>query len=110
MELSLDTSSHDNAAVVRVTGDIDMQTAGALRETLAEAAGAGTGLVVVDLSAVDFLDSSALGALVSAARAQSESGGTLRVAAPRPHVRKVFQITRLMEVLGVADSVEDACA
>lgn len=108
MDLTLDTASHDGAAVLQVVGDIDMQTAGALRDQLSECLEAGATRVVVDLSSVDFLDSSALGALVAAARTASESGGVLRVAAPRPHVRKIFQITRLIEVLGVADTVEGA--
>jgi anti-anti-sigma factor len=110
VDLTLETSSRGKAAVLSVTGDIDMQTAGALRDRLTELQASGASYVVVDVSAVDFLDSSALGALVSAARAQAEAGGVLRVASPRPHVRKILQITRLMDVLGVADSIEDACA
>ena len=108
MELTLDTASHDGAAVLQVAGDIDMQTAGALRDRLSECLETGVPRVVVDLSAVDFLDSSALGALVAAARSASDGGGVLRVAAPKPHVLKIFQITRLLEVLGVTDTVEDA--
>ncbi|MGN6609739.1 MAG: STAS domain-containing protein [Jatrophihabitans sp.] len=110
MDLTLDTTSYDGAAVLRVAGDIDMQTAGALRDRLTECLETGAGRVVVDLSAVDFLDSSALGALVAAARSAGEGGSALRVAAPKPHVRKIFQITRLLDVLGVHDTVEDALA
>jgi anti-anti-sigma factor len=51
-----------------------------------------------------------LGALVAAHRALTGAGGSLKLAAPREHVQKVFRITRLAEVIPLFDSVDDACA
>jgi anti-sigma B factor antagonist len=49
--------------------------------------------VVVDLSAVSFLDSSGISALIRARRRVGEVGGTLRLRNPQPKVRRVLQIT-----------------
>lgn len=109
MDLAIDVSNRGSATVLALAGDIDIHTAPALREQLAnlEADGAA---VVVDLAGVNFLDSSALGALVAAHRTLSDTGGSLRLAAPKAHVRKVFLITRLTEVIPLYESVEEACA
>jgi anti-sigma B factor antagonist len=92
-----------------LAGDIDIRTAPALRERLGELVGAGQ-VVVVDLSAVEFLDSSGLGAFVGAANALRAAGGSLRLACPRPHVQKIFRISRLAEVIPIHEDVASAAA
>jgi anti-anti-sigma regulatory factor len=47
--------------------------------------------------------------LVAAHRDLAGAGGTLKLAAPRAHVLKVFRITRLSEVIPLFDSVDEAC-
>ena len=71
----------------------------------------GTERVVVDLSAVTFLDSSGLNALVSGQRALDGRGIGLRVVSPEDNpVRRVFEITQLTESLSVVASLSDALA
>ena len=67
------------------------------RNALLEAQGSPR--VVVDLSAVTFLDSSGLHALVAAYH-RVPAGGELRVVGLRPNVRKVFEITGLLALFG----------
>lgn len=110
MELRRLESSPDGATVVEVTGDIDNFTAPQLRDELLAAQAAGARVIVVDLTPTDFLDSSALGALVGVERALGASGAVLRIVCPKPHLRRVFEITRMTEVLPLYDSVEAATA
>jgi anti-sigma B factor antagonist len=110
MELGIDVSRHGDEVVVAVSGDIDIHTAPQIRDRLAALQAEGQKSVVVDLSGVSFLDSSALGALVAAHRELREAGGSLKLAAPRAHVLKVFRITRLVEIIPLYDSVDAACA
>lgn len=105
MELEIETSTYDGATLLTVSGEIDLHSAPALRTRLDELHGSA---VVIDLSRVEFLDSSALGALVSGARGLAESGGWLRLACPPPHVQKVFRITRLADVIPIFDDVAAA--
>lgn len=109
MDLAIETSTHGDATVLALDGDIDLQTAGPLRDRLAELTTPGR-IVVVDLSDVDFLDSSGLGTFVGAANALRAAGGSLRLACPRPHVSKVFSLSRLTEVIPVHDDVSSAAA
>ena len=55
--------------------------------------------VVVDLSAVEFIDSSGLGALISGLKVARQAGGDLRIAAPTRQVITVLELTNLNRVL-----------
>jgi len=110
VELGICTSTRGSTVVVALAGDIDIHTAPQLDELLAGLLTEGRTEVVVDLAGVSFLDSSALGVLIAAQRDLAAAGGGLRLAAPRPQVRKVFGITRLAEVIALFDDVDAACA
>jgi anti-sigma B factor antagonist len=67
--------------------------------------------VVVDLTEVTFLDSSALNTLVHCQRKLAEREIGLRVVSPADRVvRRVFEITRLIGPLNVVESLDDARA
>jgi anti-sigma B factor antagonist len=108
MELRADASDHGDVTVLTLAGDIDLHSAPQVRDRLEDLRGKGRKRVVLDLSGVDFLDSSALGTLVAAQRNFAQDGGGLRVACPQPHAQKVFRITRLAEVIPVYETVEAA--
>ena len=63
---------------------------------------------MADLSAVSFMDSTALGLLVRGLREIGERGGRARVVLPRTTARRIFEITTLDRVLPVAESHADA--
>ncbi|HXG74948.1 MAG TPA: anti-sigma factor antagonist [Gaiellaceae bacterium] len=65
---------------------------------------------VLDLSAVSFLDSTALGVLVRACRQLPGHGCDLRVVLPRGTARRIFEITALDRVLPVETTREAAVA
>jgi anti-sigma B factor antagonist len=84
-----------------VVGDVDMDTAPQLVAAVA-ALDSSSGLdLVIDLSQVDFLDSSGLGALVGAQKSVAQSGGHLTVVCDKPQLLNLFRITRLHNVLTV---------
>lgn len=86
--------------VVTVRGEIDAFTAPDLRlalRQLIEERGAST--LVIDLAAVTFLDSTALGVLLGALRRLRERDGSLLVVEPHPPAARVFELTGLDTVL-----------
>ena len=91
--LSLDVRRDGDSITVLAEGEIDKATAPMLRDCLT----ALQGDVVVDLTALEFLDSTGLGVLIGANRALELGGGTLRLRAPQPQVRRVLDITGLGE-------------
>jgi len=107
---ALRSSLNDDALIVEVVGEIDMATAPEL-STAISAAAEGVERVVVDLTEVTFLDSSALNALVHSQRELADREIGLRLVSPSDRVvRRVFEITQLTGPLRVVDSLADALA
>lgn len=110
MALTVSTRNDPGCAIVAVSGDVDISTSPDLREALADVLAAGDRCVVVDLSAVRFIDSTGLGVLVGAYTAVRNAGGRLAVVNDHAAVLKVLNITALDEVLGVQPTLDRAVA
>ena len=93
--LTIEESWQDGLPVLSLRGEADVLTAPLLRHALADATERFR-VVVLDLSGVTFLDSTALSVLVVARR-----GLTIRITGLRPHVRKVFDVTGLSDSFSV---------
>ena len=108
--MQLDVERQDDACVIRVgEARIDAAVATAFKEAVRKAAGDDTPRVVLDLAAVDFLDSSGLGALVAVMKLMG-AGRRLELAAAQPNVRRVFDLTRMDRVFTIHATLEDALA
>ncbi|MFF0425090.1 STAS domain-containing protein [Streptomyces sp. NPDC004520] len=109
--LDVDVEIRDGrTAVLTVAGELDMETAGRLQELLTEQFGQGRHRLVLDLSALDFMDSSGLNVLIRAVNKARESDGDLYLAAPTPAVRRILEITGVMTTIPPHDAVADALA
>lgn len=108
MDLLLSVRPGRGCTVVEVRGDLDMATAPQLHEGLQRLVDAGDRQVVVDLSAVGFMDSSALGALVVVFKSLRDVGGRLCLAAVQPAVLTVLKITSVDRVIDLYDSAQAA--
>lgn len=98
----------NGVVVITPRGRLDLAAAPDLRSQLLELVHAGRSRLVVDLSGVDLIDSSGLGALVSGFEAARESGGDLKLMAPGEQARLVLELTNLNRVLRSVDSAENA--
>ena len=98
------------ASVVTIAGDVDMSTAPQLEQRLDELTDTGATNLVVDLNAVEFLDSSALGVLVGVHKRLTAAGGSMRLVCSQPRIERIFAITRLTEVISVFETVDAATA
>lgn len=99
---------HDGVVVLALEGRLNMVSTGSLRETVHEVVEGGASRIAVDLSGVDFVDSSGLGALVSGLKTTRQAGGDLRIAGANEQVRLVLGLTNLERVLTPFATVEDA--
>jgi len=59
--------------------------------------------MIIDLSGVEFCDSTGMNVLLSCLRQVQERGGELELAAPRPAVRKILQVTGLDSVFTIVN-------
>src|SRR6201996_9082699 len=93
VELIVSSRSQGDHALVIATGEIDLYTAPRLQSELAEvvANAAPASRIVVDMSGVEFCDSTGMNILLSCLRQGRERGGELELAAPRPAVMKILQ-------------------
>jgi anti-anti-sigma factor len=91
----------------RMTGEIDFTSTGPVQATLSAMILPGGGTVVVDLSGVDFIDSSGLGALVQANRV-AKGRETRLIVVASPAVRRLLTVTALDTVLETVDSLAEA--
>ncbi len=64
--------------------------------------------VVVDLTGVDFIDSSGLGSLIALLKRISERGGDMKIAGLQKKVRMVFEITRAFKVFDIFENADEA--
>lgn len=94
--------------VLRPNGQLDADHAPALKERIRQAADQGALWVVVDLAAVEFVDSSGLSALVSGMKSLRAKGGTLCLSAPRPQALTALRLTMLDRVFAIYTSVDEA--
>lgn len=109
MEVDLDTTGRNGYVVVAIWGEVDVYTAPQLRERLVELIDQGYHRIVVDLSRVEFLDSTGLGVLVGGLkRSRGHDGGDLALVCTQPRIMKVFEVTGLTKVFSIGDSIEAA--
>jgi anti-sigma B factor antagonist len=110
MDLLLSTTSDGRCSVVRVSGEIDLESAAQLGDHALTVIRDVGPRIVLDLGRVGFMDSTGLKVLLSIHRRAELAGGELSLAAtPRP-VMRVISITGLEATFDLHDRVEDAVA
>ncbi|MCC3768564.1 STAS domain-containing protein [Streptomyces sp. UNOC14_S4] len=108
--LNVEVRRHGASAVVTPMGELDHHTAELLREPLDRCVGEISPRVVVDCSKLEFCDSTGLNVLLGARLAAEAAGGGIHLAAMRPVVARVFEITGAEAVFHVHDTVDAAVA
>ncbi len=94
------TTDEQGRKVLRAIGDVDLQTAQALRQHITRTAEPGESLVI-DLRQVTFMDSPGLGTLIYCDRLQRQRGGHLVLRSPVGMVRDLFEVVHLANVLEI---------
>jgi anti-sigma B factor antagonist len=108
MDFEVSIDEHAEAySVVAVRGEVDLHTAPKF-ESAIERAARTYGTVVVDMSGVAFMDSTALSALVRSKDTLQEQGTSLRLAAPSKAVERIFSVTGFEDYFNIFPSREAA--
>ncbi|GAA3137489.1 hypothetical protein GCM10010466_30500 [Planomonospora alba] len=96
--------------IIALHGEIDAAVGPALRKRLRNALQRSADLLVLDLSAVSFCDAAGLSVLVGLRQHSMESGVTLRLVAPRPHLVRLLRITGLHRGFMIYPTLSSALA
>ncbi|MEO0401646.1 MAG: STAS domain-containing protein [Pseudomonadota bacterium] len=106
--MDLESRSEENLQVVSVHGSrIDAAVAIEFKDAMRASTDGGSETVILDLSEVDFIDSSGLGAIVASMKNMGQSR-TLALAGLTPTVDKVFRLTRMDSVFSVFPTLDGA--
>jgi anti-anti-sigma factor len=102
----------DDVYVVRVAGEVDMSHEEELRSELRAAVEADTNGIVVDLTECEFIDSSAIRALLLSREEKNRNPGreSLAVAASSDQILRILEVMGLDKVLPVEPTVDQAAA
>ena len=104
----IEAESHSSGAVVRLLGSCSMDCAAELTDRLVKLATEPHPVIVLDLSQLEFIESSGLGGIVAAHLKCRRRNAELRIAAPQPAILRILKLTRLTDLFRVFDSAEAA--
>lgn len=97
-----------DAMVVSPIGDVDLSRSPVLRESLRSAQRHRPPRLVVDLSQVDYMDSSGVATLVEALQQARKGSTTMVLCNMKDRVRSIFEIARLDTVFTIRSSLDEA--
>lgn len=101
-------SQENGATVLEPSGEIDLHSSPQLREILQGLIRKKTAALVVDLSGVSYMDSSALATLIEYLRDSASHSGKLALCTLQPRVKVVFELVRLNELFKIFATREEA--
>lgn len=107
--MNISEDRHDETVVVRLEGSLDTGTAPVAEGRLSDIVGSGASLVVVDLTALDFMSSAGLRVLLATAK-KLRPAGALRLFGLNPTVREVFDISGFSMIFPLFDDEAAALA
>ncbi len=90
--LATEVRSEDGTVVISLQGELDLAASGALDATIAAAAHDGPD-VIIDLTALTFLDSTGLRAILEAVKTARDQGAAVAIVPGPVHVHRVFELT-----------------
>ncbi len=110
LNIEVTNAGEPAAPVFTLGGSLDIATSPTLRAALIDAADREQHEIIVDLSDLEFLDSTGLGALIGAHKRAGEHGGAVRLVAQEGQILRLLRITGLLDVFAVYPSVDAAVA
>ncbi|MGO8669900.1 MAG: STAS domain-containing protein [Capsulimonadaceae bacterium] len=111
MNLSISTQRlNDTSTVLAVEGEVDVYSSPQLKQEIVSEAQAGTKHLFIDLSKVEYLDSTCLGVLIGGLKRLRELDGNVVLVGPGSRILRIFEITGLDKIFDISPTVEEAAA
>ncbi len=107
MAVNIDLERDDDAWMLKLSGDLDYGECSSFRMQIDRILSASPAATVVDMSGLDYMDSSGLGLLLSLSREYTAQGGRL-VLVTNETVDNILDLTRLNGIFSVASDIAEA--
>ena len=104
MHLQIGVERREGYTILRPQGEIDFATGPQLKDAITETLAGGDVNLIIDLLAVDFIESTGLGALIGGRRRAYSLKGSLSLVCTEQQMLKIFRITGLAKVFTIHDS------
>lgn len=108
MEYKIYEAANGNVEVITAPEIFNIEVSEEFRIILKKFVEKGKYKIVVDLAQTEYMDSSGLGAIVSRISSTRSHDGDIRIAAPKEFVKNLFDVTNLVEILKIYDTVDEA--
>ncbi len=111
MKVDIVTEKIDAGFLVKLKGDVDMNTSSDVRNALTEVfrqGSSGMKALLIDLSQVRYMDSSGIATLIECMQNCMKKGARFRLFELSPPVRDVFELARLASVFEIFSTIDDA--
>ena len=107
MDISVKTT--DNCCVFNLKGRLDLTSSAQLKDKVQQNLEEGHKNILLDMSQVDFINSSGLGTLVSTLKVVRTHAGRIVLSSLAPYVQEIFEITQLSHIFEIFESESEAC-
>jgi anti-anti-sigma factor len=108
LNFDLKTATEGTSALVSIRGDLDLQVAERVVDTLTRIELTEPALLVIDLSGLSFMDSTGMGVIAAAHSRAVEAGRRFVIVRPPAGVRQAFELSKLDAVITTVDDLADA--
>jgi anti-sigma B factor antagonist len=108
MDLQIAVRKSKGIAIIDLAGEVDAFTSSRFREIMMDIIEGGGTNLIINMTDVQYIDSSGLGALVGGLKRATERKGRITLICERPQVRKVFEITGLEKVFPIFSTEQEA--
>jgi anti-sigma B factor antagonist len=111
MQMTVETRNvRDGMAVIALGGEVDVYTSPRLKQEMVDLLNKGITRLVIDLSAVEYLDSTGLGVLIGGLKRARERDGDLRLICDNLRILRIFEITGLTKIFDIYRTEAEALA
>ena len=105
----MNTTKSGNVLIINIEGDLDHYTANTIRKKIdAELNKNPINLLILDLSTLDFMDSSGIGLILGRYKLINSLGGKLSIVKPNENIYKIINMSGLHKILSIYNTVEEA--
>jgi len=109
MNLRVETQKpQEGVAVIALSGEVDVYTSPRVKQEVVDLLNAGTTRLIVDLSGVEYLDSTGLGVLIGGLKRARERDGDLKLVCDNLRILRIFEITGLTKIFDIHRSQAEA--
>jgi anti-sigma B factor antagonist len=99
---------NETTCILAIEGEVDVYTSPQLKQDIIELAEKGIKHLIINLSEVEYLDSTGLGVLIGGLKRLRENDGNMALVGPGMRISRIFEITGLDKIFDIYATEQEA--